>query len=382
MGYLRLLLAISVVFAHSSSAFGSSSALGLEFLPGNMAVEIFFMISGFYMSLILSGKYATRTLDGLGSFYMSRFLRLWPAFLLTTAVCHLLWIAAYVHLGRPPTSAGPVHEIINNAGVSALMEMSNIFMIGQDVPALFHASHETGARLTFGEGRMLPDGSIWLGNALNIGPAWSIGAEIWFYMLVPFLARLSSPLLFALLAATGSLRYFMGEIHGLNIYFFFVTQLPLFLGGMLAHRLGSRKSRGVLARKEAAYLCLGLAVMASLMFGQFEFQDQRFKWLVYVLMGLTMHALFTHVGNSRAGRIIGELSYPIYIVHMLALSVLAAIGKRAGIEITSEILLLAVLPVSYLMYVRIDKPIGRYRERFARRAEKQPEFPDGILARP
>ena len=50
-GFLRLLLAIAVVLVHSSGIFG----IGL--LGGVEAVEIFFMISGFYMVLVLENIY-------------------------------------------------------------------------------------------------------------------------------------------------------------------------------------------------------------------------------------------------------------------------------------------------------------------------------------
>jgi peptidoglycan/LPS O-acetylase OafA/YrhL len=51
MGILRLLLAVSVIAAHAGPI------LGTMMVPGNYAVETFFMISGFYMSLILNSKY-------------------------------------------------------------------------------------------------------------------------------------------------------------------------------------------------------------------------------------------------------------------------------------------------------------------------------------
>ena len=48
MGLLRLLLALAVVGAHSGFAF---------ILEGREAVTLFFIISGFYMALILNESY-------------------------------------------------------------------------------------------------------------------------------------------------------------------------------------------------------------------------------------------------------------------------------------------------------------------------------------
>jgi peptidoglycan/LPS O-acetylase OafA/YrhL len=47
MGILRLILAIAVVIAHSSYFFS------FKFTGGIVAVETFFIISGFYMTMIL-----------------------------------------------------------------------------------------------------------------------------------------------------------------------------------------------------------------------------------------------------------------------------------------------------------------------------------------
>lgn len=53
MGVLRFWLAICVVFSHSSFRADTVSF----FIPGDVAVEVFFLISGFYMSLVLTTKY-------------------------------------------------------------------------------------------------------------------------------------------------------------------------------------------------------------------------------------------------------------------------------------------------------------------------------------
>lgn len=72
MGTLRFLLAISVYLVHSHDLWG-----GIRFVKAGIAVEAFFIISGFYMALILSEKYLGNT--GYRLFYINRFLRLFPA---------------------------------------------------------------------------------------------------------------------------------------------------------------------------------------------------------------------------------------------------------------------------------------------------------------
>ena len=70
MGSIRLFLACAVLVSHATS-------LEISILPGHVAVQVFFIISGFYMSLILRNKYKTETI----LFYTNRLFRLFPAYL-------------------------------------------------------------------------------------------------------------------------------------------------------------------------------------------------------------------------------------------------------------------------------------------------------------
>lgn len=70
MGSLRLFLALSVAFGH----FG----IPLGFPTSDIAVQSFYIISGFYMALVLNEKY------GPGSYWLfisNRLLRLWPTYI-------------------------------------------------------------------------------------------------------------------------------------------------------------------------------------------------------------------------------------------------------------------------------------------------------------
>src|SRR5436305_1691433 len=85
MGVFRIFLALSVILDHIDGS-------NIVFIPGPLAVQCFFMISGFYMSLVLGTKYS---LDRrvIGTFYLSRYLRLaptyWCVLLLTLGIAFL-----------------------------------------------------------------------------------------------------------------------------------------------------------------------------------------------------------------------------------------------------------------------------------------------------
>jgi peptidoglycan/LPS O-acetylase OafA/YrhL len=71
MGTLRFILAILVAVGHMQIAGG---LFGVGHVIG---IKSFFIISGFYMSLILNEKYRNRP---VAAFYTSRLLRLFPLY--------------------------------------------------------------------------------------------------------------------------------------------------------------------------------------------------------------------------------------------------------------------------------------------------------------
>src|SRR3954447_5357614 len=74
MGIIRLLLAIAVlIIMHSDPP------PGFHMIGGAGAVQGFYVISGFYMALVLNEKYP-RGAKGYREFIVQRFLRLMPAY--------------------------------------------------------------------------------------------------------------------------------------------------------------------------------------------------------------------------------------------------------------------------------------------------------------
>lgn len=78
MGVVRLLFALSVVAAHSTSN------PFLKFIGATIAVQSFFMISGFYMAMIQS-NYTSKI-----KFWKSRYLRLYPTYIFCILVTFFL----------------------------------------------------------------------------------------------------------------------------------------------------------------------------------------------------------------------------------------------------------------------------------------------------
>lgn len=354
MGAIRFILAASVVMEHCRSYFG------FMLYPGNMAVEMFFMISGFYMGMVLSSRYRTVTWNDRFRFYCSRFWRLWPTFIITSVFVGIWWLIAFAVLGREPTSAGDFKTLVGSELIRLMVLFSNVFMIGQDIPSLFHVSEASGVHFTLGPPEPLPDGSLWMGSMRAIGPAWSIGTEIWFYLLAPFLVRLPGSVLVLLIAGSLGLRAVLDH-QGYVVYFFFPAQVALFLVGVLAQR-GS----GWMASQAIGIAGVSTVLAASLVFGSVGALDQTYKWVLYLAFAVAMPAIFALGQNAKLDRSVGELSYPIYLTHMALLAVLIPVGKRMGVTIGGEALLAVTIAVSWFLYVWVDRPVSRWRQRFVR----------------
>src|SRR3954451_2022556 len=68
MGALRLFLALSVLNGHQTFLYG------YFLFNAYVAVCVFYVISGFYIAMVLDGNYKRR----IGTFYLNRILRLFP----------------------------------------------------------------------------------------------------------------------------------------------------------------------------------------------------------------------------------------------------------------------------------------------------------------
>ena len=163
MGILRLFLALSVLSGHCESSSGAPCpVLGSHiWVHGYVAVCGFFIISGFYMAMVLDRKYRAN----IGAFYLNRAARLAPVYwivLLLFVVGNLLGLLAAVEGVNDPHSGQQM------ASLSALI--ANITLI----PAPFAAAMD-GFRYS----------SPW--DRLISGQMFTVGLELMFYALVPLL---------------------------------------------------------------------------------------------------------------------------------------------------------------------------------------------------
>ncbi len=213
-------------------------------------MQCFFLISGFYMALVLNERYAD-----LGSFYFNRALRLLPTY---WAVVLLTLVAAML-AGRP-TFIDTVLQGDLTWDARALVLVSSVFLVGSDV-MLFVRPTESGLVFTADFWNEPP----FLFPYHPIPPAWSLPVEMAFYALAPFLVRSRWRLLAGVLLGLG-MRVIVYKAFGSHDpwrYRFFPAELGVFCAGGLAYHFYRAMQANAVARRLGG-VCLALLIAAML----------------------------------------------------------------------------------------------------------------------
>jgi peptidoglycan/LPS O-acetylase OafA/YrhL len=332
MGTLRFLLAFSVAYGHL--------AVPLSFPTNDIAVQSFFVISGFYMALVLNEKY------GPGSYWLfisNRLLRLWPAYV----VVLVLSLAAADNWTPIFTLDWPS---------VAFFVASQLLIIGQDLYFFLCVSHDTLAFTAHQTETSAP-----LYAFVPIPQAWTLALEINFYLLAPFLVRRGPTLIAALIAASLLLRLALQGIFGFGgdpwSHRFFPSEIALFLAGALGYWFSASTTKEQRARTLVLLLATAALVFASLAINRWEGIQRLASLSLLAAIIVAVPWLFELTRTFAIDRYIGELSYPLYICHYLFGSLLLP-NTYAGVYSA----LLLSLATSVVLYHLIDRPLNTWRQ--------------------
>lgn len=359
MGLLRLLHAISVLIWHSTPIFG------LPLIGGVAAVQTFYMISGFYMTLILETKYV-----GQGSyplFISNRFLRLFPIYwviLLLTVGTAILWRLSTGHWAQLDPFVVWRHQLSGPTWLYLLG--ANLAIVGQDWLLFLGLNPQTGALF------LTPNfvaNSPPIYDFLLVPQAWSIGVEISFYLVAPLLVRRPVYQVGALVLLSLLLRAYIYYGRGWHFdpwtYRFFPTELAFFLCGTLAFRLYERLKQQAWPCAIAwgvTLLVLGLTILYPLLPTPLNNEEVK-MWCHYALILLGLPFVFLATATSKFDRWVGELSYPVYLVHFLIITILRARPGVVQLGLSEGTLaLLLSLVAAWMLKISIANPIETIRQ--------------------
>ena len=375
MGILRLYLALCVVADHGGPV------LPWRMHTGSEAVQMFYMISGFYMAMVLSSRY-TKPCD----FYLSRFLRIFPPYWLVLAATFIVSVAGGLFFDRWLMLRTYVNHPFEHNGVAGILisVFLNMTLIGQDW--LMFLKHDIGQSLQFTSDWSNDPSPLW--RYLVIPQSWTIGVELIFYAVAPFLNRLGSRWLAVLVLCAFAARFagyqYLGLARDPWEYRFFPFELGVFLFGMLGYRLYAKFSShaslqkwqitlqklGWVAGSVAALLIVMYFHVLSIQFLGQIISPHLAVLMTYPLFIVAIPMLFFVFGRNAVDRLIGELSYPIYLLHYLIIVVVANLLNLGPGPTLGRISAAVSIVLAALMYYKFITPLDKKRHDLKRLEER------------
>ncbi|MFA6136904.1 MAG: acyltransferase [Sulfurimonas sp.] len=322
-GYLRFALAFLVVLSHIGARFYSLN-------PGVIAVVIFYILAGFVVSHLYKDIFSPKApsiggtfkldLSALLPFYKDRLLRIYPLYLFVIALTTIfLLTTSYANSNFTLTN------IVTNLTIIPL----NYFM--------------------YIDSTVLSNPSWWL-----IPPAWSLGTELQAYLLLPF--ALISKRVKLLLALISFIIYTAANFSLLNPdYFGYRFIVGVFFIFLLGAAIQSNK------QEDRYYIITIFALIATLSL-YFTFtnsfsQAYTKETFIGILLGIPLVYTLSHIKITLAyNKLLGSLSYGIFLSHFLVIWLLDSLGIAAQLS-TLYILQLTTISIiiSYLGVLFVEK---------------------------
>lgn len=364
MGSIRLLLALSVVAAHCGAIFG------FTLVGGQIAVQSFYIISGFYMSLILNEKYVGAN-NSYKLFITNRFIRLYPLYWAVLIATLLFCIGSgYITQTRTMPIIDNYLTVKANVFSFAYLFLTNLVVFGQDVVMFLGIVPESG-KLFFTSNFLAIQHPLYA--FLFIPQAWTLGLELTFYLVAPFILRKGVKLVTVVILLSLLIRLIIYNYFNLRndpwSYRFFPNEIMFFLFGYLSYRLHL-----VLNRKPLPAYVGTLVLVFSLTFTLlFEYLPTTrmtwfpfsFKEIIYFLtIILSIPVVFNFLKRSKLDNQIGELSYPVYISHFLVAAVCEGIATKYSVSFLKMgwVIALLVIVAAYLLNKIIASPLEKFRQ--------------------
>ncbi len=225
---------------------------------------------------------------------------------------------------------------------------------------------QTKADLPAGVIFPVPTGWSTLGNVLflqpvffetfpTIGPAWSLGVEALFYVLALFLVKWPRNVILFLL--TASIALYVYEYSILRVYSYFGWLRPsLLLWAWLIGWLAYKNASGKL-NKWSIY---GLLLIPALLIHANFFTSERFAVVPCALAALAiLHGDELNLSPKIAqiGNYLGELSYPLYLIHFPILFLMSCSPR----PLPSLLAYPLCIGASMLVYHFVDLPLRKRR---------------------
>jgi exopolysaccharide production protein ExoZ len=308
VSYLDVLrgIAITLVIASHVGRWAKPDSILLRVAPfGQLGVQLFFMVSGFALTLAWSNRRVWTRRD-TRAFFLRRWFRIAPGYYAAIALYFLVRLAAGAY---SPASHGVTPlSVYRPAAVAANLVFANGFW----APA---------------QNTIVPGG-------------WSIGAEFFFYLLFPIIVTRSRTVMIlcalavpASVAAVATVFRTMdaAPINDSFVYFLPFMHLPCFVSGIMIQRNLAALRQGSARIALGAAAVLGTAAIA-LLWPAGEGDNLFFLLVpslsVFPFAWLIVHASGSRLGESAPLRFIGERSFSMYLNHFVFVDVFTLVTAQ------------------------------------------------------
>lgn len=343
---LRGIAILLVVISHSRPYFAGITNYKLpgsldEILQnGDKGVTLFFLMSAFTLCLSLNSKKDTEQ-HPIRNYFIRRGFRIAPMYYFIIIVILLL------HINSP----------------SAPSVFSNLLFL--------HGANP-----------------YWINSTVPGG--WSVGIEVMFYLIFPFLffkiksiySAINVTLVFILVSKIVTGLMFKnpaisnGILWGVYVYENIISQLPVFLIGICLFHLHNIKTE--LIDKQQLYKCcfyIAILIIFHLLGGNI-FKEHYLYAIAFMLAAFGLSRYQPALLLNKFTEWVGRLSYSIYLIHLVVASLLvkyhlATYSSNMVFEVFYRFVILFSISavLSYLTYIAIEVPFQSYGKRLINRLE-------------
>ncbi len=313
MGIYRFLLSISVAISHAGVLIN-----GLN--PGVIAVISFFLISGYVMTALINKKYFDH--QKIVWFYIDRFFRIYPQYLFNIIVVLITY-----------SIFGLNSHFLSHPSPIALIQN---FLI---IPMGFY---------------MVP----WVGeDFMIIPPAWSLGLEGCFYILIPFILIYKLQKIFFFSSFTIFLMAYLGIIDtnyfGYRLIF---GTIFIFICGSLIYE-NSNIHTNQTVKTTLFFSCILLVV--TFLCPNLIMPYNR-EVLTGLVLGITILTVLTKIQRTNLDDVFGNLSYGLFLSHYLVILKFEDLGVKWNLKWILLMLLLSIF-ISGIGFFCFEKPLINLR---------------------
>ena len=346
-GALRFFLAVIVVVEHLGASL-HIPGVAREFNQGIFAVVLFYILSGYIMAYFFKNVFGNLLSNSL-SFYQDRIFRIFPQFLFFAFLTIVFLLLT--KFGNPK------------------FELKTLFLNLLVVPLNYYMYLD----LT-----ILRD-PVALQRWTLVPPGWSLGVELQYYALVPFLffvrkARLFISVISLTVFTLVSLLY---SHHAENLCFRLLPGvLFIFLSGAFIFYINNSEDKKTV-RTDLIYLCMiyciSCLMLVVLKLNSTIEEGFLLETLSGLVIGIPLISFLSGIKiKSSIDDFLGHLSYGIYLGHTLVIwffqfLVLHVNFMKSWHGLFAPMVLIVSIFLSYVSYSLTDLPIGKFRRKLRSR---------------